>query len=149
MVDKVKSIRDRPTLRKEFSYQVSPKYDNGVWLGLYMKNFTFQFYVVGQLRVAKNRNCSTDFSEIFQCQCRLLHSQHNYWYTYIIVHLYYMFQPKRLSSGTRALKSPLFFPPAMPPYTGQCLHIGSVLDGCIVLVMPIWILTERTSKKTI
>jgi hypothetical protein len=52
--------------------------------------------------------------------------------------MYYMFQPKRPSSGTRALTTPLFFPPAMPPYTGQCLQIGSQLDGGIVLVMPLY-----------
>jgi hypothetical protein len=36
------------------------------------------------------------------------------------------------------LQSPLFFPNAKPPYTGQCLHIGSVLDGCIVFAMPLY-----------
>jgi hypothetical protein len=52
-------------------------------------------------------------------------------------HSHYMFQPKRSSSGTRALTIPIFLPPAMPLYTGQCLHIGSVFNGCIVLVMPL------------
>jgi hypothetical protein len=42
------------------------------------------------------------------------------------------------SSDTRAVTIPLFFPPAMPPYTGQCLHMGSVLDGYFVLVMTLY-----------
>jgi hypothetical protein len=67
----------------------------------------------------------------------LLHSQHSYSYRYTIVHVYYMFRPKR-PSGTRALTIPHFFPPAMPSYAGRCLHIGSVLDECIVLVMPLY-----------
>jgi hypothetical protein len=71
-------------------------------------------------------------------QCSLLHSQHNYWYRYTTIHMYYMFQPKSPSSGTRALTISLFLPPAVPPCTGRCLHIGSVLDGCIVLVMPVY-----------
>jgi hypothetical protein len=34
-----------------------------------------------------------------------------------LFYIYYMFQPKRPSSGTRALIIPLFFPPAKHPYT--------------------------------
>jgi hypothetical protein len=34
--------------------------------------------------------------------------------------------------------NPPFPSPAMPQYTGQCLHIGSVLDGCFVPAVPLY-----------
>jgi hypothetical protein len=79
-----------------------------------------------------------EFFKYLNIKTVVYNSQHNYWYIYTILDMYYMFQPKRPSSGTRALTIPLFFPPAMPPCTGQCLHVGSVLDRCIVLVMPLY-----------
>jgi hypothetical protein len=38
---------------------------------------------------------------------------------------------------TEPLQSP-FLLSAMPPYTGQCLHTGSVLYRCTVFVMPLY-----------
>jgi hypothetical protein len=49
-----------------------------------------------------------------------------------VMHCYYMFRP----TGA-IIRYIQFYAFATPPYTGQCLHIGSVLFGYIVYVMPL------------
>jgi ribosomal protein L35 len=55
---------------------------------------------------------------VTRCQQLLLQISHRFTRTTC-------FSQKRPSSDTRALTIPLFFPPAKPPYTGQCLHSHS------------------------
>jgi hypothetical protein len=61
-----------------------------------------------------------------------------------LFHTYCMLQPKKAITRYKSSHNfPFFLPHAMPPYTGQCLHIGSMLDWCTVLVLPLILLLYK------
>jgi hypothetical protein len=57
--------------------------------------------------------------------------------TLYVMHCYYMFRPN--VAFIRYIQFFYIHPllvSAIPPYTGQCLHIGSALFGYIAFVLP-------------
>jgi hypothetical protein len=63
-------------------------------------------------------------------------------YEYTRVYVHYMFQPKWPSLGTWVFTIPLLLY-AIPPYTGQCLHLGSVL----LFAMPLYYILKTLVLK--
>jgi hypothetical protein len=70
-------------------------------------------------------------------QCSFVFSLHSSAISIPCVCMYYMLRPIAvIIRYTELLQSP-FFLCAVPPYTGQCLHIGSALYRYVAYVIPL------------